>query len=169
MMQLGLDEIHAANKALSVAGQWVEAANQRLYFVVPLEIDEATLEGLVLRGRAVKDRPDEEVMFQLEFPQPSRRDRGIDRIDWRPLHTHNNLGRGPDELRFMPQVNSHHHAFDLNWLAAEARMLTSNLPLARPIEPDLKSFDDLLAFIKKSFRINDIGQIPPPPWEGLLL
>ena len=168
-MELGLDQIYEAEKNLSTTGQWVEADNQRLHLFVPLEIDGVVLEGLALRGRATKDRPDEEVMLQLEFPQAKRRERGIERVDWRPLHIHNNLGRGPAEFRFLQQSGSHHHVFELNWLAEENRMLAGNLPIARPLNEDPSSYESLLEFVNKSFRINDIGLIPPPPWEAFLL
>jgi hypothetical protein len=167
-MEMGLDQVYAVDKSLSKEGQWIEGDSQRLNLTLALEIDGIVIEGLVIRGRTLKDRPDEEVMFQLEYPQPLRRERGLERIDWRPLHTHNNQGRGPMELRFLQQTSSHRHAFDLNWVSAEGRMLAGNLPLAHPLSDEPATFGELLEFVKKSFRINNIGLIPPPPWEAFL-
>ena len=80
---------------------WVEGENGRVSAVLPLE-DQlgVTPEGLLFRARALKDRPDEEVMLQIEFPHAQdRHDNAIERIDWRPLHRHNNRGKGPANLR----------------------------------------------------------------------
>lgn len=168
-MTMGLPEIFRAEKALSSQPDWLEAENKKLHFLVPLEIGGVTVEGLSLRGRTLKDRPDEEVMFQMEAWQPKRRDHAIARLDWRPLHVHNNQGRGPTQLRFSRIAGTHHHSFDLNWFEPEGRLLSSNLPVAEPVEPDLAGFSGLLEFVRKCFRISNIGLVPVPPWEADLL
>src|SRR5258708_30487364 len=122
-MERDLPTYLRAIKTLARAVEWVEAENGKLWLAVPLDIDGATIEGLQLRGRAIKDLPNEEVTLLLECSDPIRRDRAMDRIDWRPLHTHNNRGKGPQELRHMmiKAGISHRHSFDLNWIAAENR------------------------------------------------
>ena len=164
-----LPDIHAAEKTSQGPCSWVEADNQRLRLVTALEIGNVVIEGLLLRGLAYKDRPDEAVMFQLECDHdPARRDRPIDRIDWRPLQNHMNRGRGPKRLQYKLIEGSHHHSFKLNWLGNEGRMLHNNLPIAEPIDPDLQTYAELVDFVKKCFRIRNL-ELPSPPWEARLL
>jgi hypothetical protein len=108
-------------------------------------------------------------MFQLECNQDDRRDFAIDRIDWRPWHTHENKWRGPSEFRGVKITGTHRHSFDLNWFPSEARLLTSNLPIAVPLTDDIPDFAALLAFVAQEFRIADAGVIGVPPWERDLL
>lgn len=168
-MAIDVPNIFASKKTLSVPGSWVERDGQRLMLVAALDIDGVTVEGLVLRGTALKDCPDEAVMFQLEFKHdPKRPDRAIDRVDWRPLHSHNNRGKGPNEHRYKLISGTHRHAFDLNWLKGEERMRKMNLPIAQPVNPDLVTYDNLIEFVRKCFRISPI-EFPIPPWEADLL
>ena len=168
-----LREIYQAPKRLGVWPNpvWVESHNGRLNMVVTLEnMLGVTVEGMLLRGRAIKDRPDEEVMLQLECPHDySREHNAIERIDWNPLHNHNNGGNGPEDLRFLLQKYTHRHSFDLNWLEEEQRMRYNNLPIAEPVAQPLKEFEDLIEFCGKCFGIENLGDLPPPPWVRTLL
>ncbi len=165
--------VHAvidAVKTISAQPSWVEDSNGRLWIAVPLEIDSITVESLFLRARVLKDAPDEDVFFQLEFDHDqNRRDKAISRIDWRPLHSHDNKGCGPQEWRFQAQKQSHFHKFDLNWLQMEGRLKASNLPIAVPLEIEPTDFQGLLAFVGKNFRISNIEIISQPGWEPVLL
>lgn len=168
-MAIDAARIHCAKKIPSLSGDWVEEEGRRLSLVIVLEIEGVTIEGLLLRGSALKNHPDEAVTFQLEFAhEPGRRDLAVDRIDWRPLNEHTNGGKGPKEFRYLLLAETHHHAFDLNWLPDEGRLRKSNLPIAQPVNPDLADFDKLVEFVKKCFRIIDL-EIPVPPWEADLL
>lgn len=168
-MAMKVPDIHAAEKTAQWIGSWTEGDNHTLALVVALEIEDVAVEGLVLRGSAYKDRPDEAVMFQLEcVHDPVRRDRAIDRIDWRPLKSHVNGGTGPQHLRYKILRGTHHHTFDLNWLTDEERMRKLNLPLADEVNPDWETYEELVDFVKKFFRITDL-EFPVPPWEAKLL
>lgn len=150
---------------------WVERHSGRLELVVTLEtLGGITVEGMLLRGRTIKSRPDEDVTFQLEYRHDSNRnDNAIDRIDWKPLRGHNNRGNGPEYLRFKTQHGSHRHAFHLNWLERERRMRYSNLPIAEPVTQSLSSYSELLEYCEECFSIEHLGNLPPPPWERMLL
>jgi hypothetical protein len=168
-MAFVLPEIFAAEKEISNLPAWAEGADGRLDLVALLEIGGVTIEGLQLRGRARKDCPDEELMFQLECAQPGRRDRAIDRIDWRPHHVHTNSGKGPPELRYLRFDGSHQHGFNLNWLSTHECMRANNLPIADALRPDHANFVQLLDFVLKCYRITNSGLVKAPPWEGALL
>ncbi len=170
---LSLPDVYRVPKWLSAADgiRWIEDGGSKLRLLVALE-DQwgVTIEGLVLRGRAVKDLPDREVMLQLEFPhERERNDNAIERIDWKPLQPHNNKHRGPLEWRYQIQRGTHLHEFDLNWLEGEQRMRKSNLPIARPIIQPIQSVTSLLEFCEKQFNITGLTALPLPPWEETLL
>jgi hypothetical protein len=165
-------DVHAvinSDKRLSGPSQWVEDADKKLWLTAPLEIGGVTVEGLILRARAPKDRPDEDMLFQLEFEHDkSRRDKAIERIDWLPMHTHDNKGCGPQALRFATQRGSHYHKFGLNWLPDEHRLKVANLPIAEPISENVADFSSLIAFVGKNFRISNLEVIEQPPWQAVL-
>jgi hypothetical protein len=105
-------------------------------------------------------------MIQLEaIHDPMRPDRGLDRIDWKPHHRHNNRGRGPDHLKFVMQEGSHHHSIALNWHEVDQRLLRSNLPVAAPMSPSIASVPDLFEFAANCFRVRGLEEIPLPPWK----
>lgn len=111
---------------------------------------------------------EEAVTVQLEYEQEGRRDKAIDRINWRPIHTHNNGNKGPKEHRLREMEGSHHHSFALNWLTSETRLRLRNLPVAEPLVPDPADFKSLLAFVEDVFRIEGLSESSPPPWEESL-
>ena len=168
-----LPDVYRVPKQLSVTERlrWVEDRGDTLRLLVALEDTwGVTIEGLVLRGRALKRLPDREVTLQLEFPHDRQRtDNAIERIDWKPLQPHNNKGRGPPELQYQIQHGTHLHGFELNWLESEQRMRKSNLPIARQINEQIQVFRDLLEFSEKQFNIAGLVALPHPPWEGTLL
>lgn len=49
--------------------------------------------------------------------------------------------------------------------AHEGRLRSGNLPQAMDIQEEIPSFESLRDYSGKSFRINNIGVVPPPPWE----
>ena len=158
-----------ATKKISITPNWVEGDDDRLWISVPLEIEGVTLQGLNLRARVFKNRPDEDVLFQLEYEHDvKRKDKAIERIDWLPSHVHDNKGNGPPEHRFVRQTSSHYHRFELNWLPIENRLKSDNLPIAVPLGEEVKDFSALLAFVGKNFRIANIELIEQPGWEPVL-
>jgi hypothetical protein len=87
------------------------------------------------------------------------------RAEWRPTSVHTNKAVGPPELQMLRISETHIHEFDLNWLPDKDRMREGNLPVARPIRPDLQSFEDFLVFVGKAFRISEIQKVERPSWQ----
>jgi hypothetical protein len=113
--------------------------------------------------------PDCQVTGQIECHLPRGKGGPLARVDWRPLHSHNNHGAGPAEWRFKIMSGSHHHAFALNWAHSEAQVKQGKLPIAVPLAPDPADFQMLLEFLEKQFNINSLASIPIPPWEAELV
>jgi hypothetical protein len=165
-MGVDLAEMMEANKRLALDAGWA-VQNEELTFVVPLEIEGATI-PLNLRGKTYLRQPDRNVMLQVEFVPDIGKTEPLSRFDWKPFHTHNNRNRGPAKWRFIPLNQTHVHAFNLNWLADDKKMIGKNLPVATPLEAD-PSFTEMLAILKQKFKILNASEIPPPPWERRLI
>lgn len=166
-MALTYPEIIAATKSLSSKQEWTDLSNGKIEILHPLDIDGVTQEGLFLRGVALKDQPNLDVTLLLQCALSRRRGRAIERIDWRPFHKHRNH-RGPPGHQFNWVRGTHRHSFELNWLNEEGRLRAGNLPVAEVVTPAPESYDDLLAFVAKHFRINGVQDIGLPPWEESL-
>ena len=164
-MATEIPDISLADKKIISPQPWVEFNRGKLQLVHALDIEGVTIEGLLLRIIAFADFPEEAVTVQLEYSQAGRRDSAVDRINWRPLHTHENGNKGPAEYRLITIEGTHRHSFEHNWLTAEARLRKSNLPVAVPLNPEPDSFEALLAFLGECFRINGLRVIEHPPWR----
>jgi hypothetical protein len=81
------------------------------------------------------------------------------------MSVHTNKAVGPPELQMMRISETHIHEFEHNWLAEEGRMRVGSLPVARPVRPDLQSFEDFLVFVGKEFRISEIEKVERPSWR----
>jgi hypothetical protein len=103
------------------------------------------------------------VRFMLHYRPSNKAPMPLGRIDWRPLQPHTNPAGGPYSLTRISA--SHFHTFQLNWLEREGRMRTGNLPRAQPLNRDPETFEELLAFVGKEFRINNLKMIERPPWR----
>ena len=143
--------------------------NGEMSFVADLEIAGVSYENLHLRGTCIEHLPEREVMLQLEVSSANERTRlPLMRVDWNPTcggHGHSKKNTAlPIELRgtFIP--GSHFHPFEPNWLEQDQRMRETNLPIAVPISESLQRFSDVLDFVKKTFRISDVGSIQTPEW-----
>ncbi len=167
-MKLDLRDIVGGEKTLAGEIIWGPVSAFDDGFEVPLNLNGATIEGLRLRGKASRMVPDEDYMLQLEFCPAGMRIGGLDRIDWRPHHDHNNKGRGPEQYRYRVLAGCHHHQFSLNWYEPEQRMLSGNLPIAIPTEPKLESQREFFAFAENWFRIRKLSSCPLPKWQGNL-
>lgn len=159
-----------ATKSLVASPAWSvpEPDTKYVHFDAPLEINNVTELGLFLHGGAIKFAPDRNVVFEICLrDSKSRRRIPLERIEWRSLQGghRNPRQRGPRGLRDHYCSASHYHEFDLNWVEAERRMRSGNLPIARDINPEPQSFEDLRAFVGKQFNINNIELVAPPEWE----
>jgi hypothetical protein len=143
--------------------------NGQMSFVADLEIGGVSYENLHLRGTCIEHLPEKEVMFQLEVSSTNERSRlPLMRLDWNPAsggHGHSRKNTAlPEEVRGTFIVGSHFHPFEQNWLEGEQRMRERNLPIAVPISDSLQGFSEVLDFVKKAFKIRDVGSIQTPEW-----
>jgi hypothetical protein len=168
-MQLTVSELVAAEKTIPAPLRWAKSGERYLEVVSTLDVDGVTVQGLQLRILAWRQYPDEAVCIQLLYAWPRAKYRPIWRIEWRPFSGHNNRNKGPPEFRLREIKGSHQHTFRLNWREGEGVLRQGNLPIAVPINPDPTNFASLLAFSGNELRIRNMGTIPAPPWEGVLL
>lgn len=163
-LQSHFAEQYAARKTFAAPLVWaVEDRDLRLS--CPLAIGDVMVEGLEFVGRAT-NQPDKACHFMLRATDTRGTYHLLERIDWRPVHSHNNKGQGPAELRYTIQRTAHAHSFEMNWVKAEERMLSGGVPLAAPIDIDGLEVEDAFKFAAKRFNIAT-GKVifPPPPWE----
>ena len=158
-----------SDKQFSAPVSWKARDDSWMSLVSPLEINGVTIEGLRFRGTARRDRPDEQVTFQLEYFSPTGKPKGgpFSRVDWNPLRPHTNKMVGPVEYQNMLQNGSHNHEFRLNWEHNESYVREGVLPISIPISPDL-NYNEIVAFVGKEFRISNINWLPIPEWSGTL-
>lgn len=159
-------------KTLASGARWSEPSriDGKMEFLAPLDIDGVTIAELSLRGIVWDQRPDQDVMLQLETGIPGARTRTpLIRLDWKPLSPiHRNL-KGPIGLRGMIILGTHEHPFEPDWLEDMQRMRIGNLPIAQQISVPLQTFSDVLNYGKNLFRVSDIESISMPPWSPKLL
>ncbi|WP_192180471.1 hypothetical protein [Mesorhizobium amorphae] len=168
-MQADLSVLFSAEKSFPTRRTWQRRDKEWITFVSPIDIDGVTVEGLQFRAQAMRIRPDEFLSFQLEYYPPRRQPRGgpMARIEWRPLRPHNNKMIGPPEYRNVLQKGTHNHDFFLNWDHSQNSVRTGCLDISVPIEPE-PTYDEILVFVGKEFRISNIDWMPVPPWNGIL-
>lgn len=157
------------DKTISGEPRWSrpEGADKKIRFSAALEVEESTLQGVFLKGRARANSPDADISFTLTYLTPGTKRDGVtlDRLDWRPLTIHENTDdRAPPELYMMDIDGTHRHSFDLNWRSKAGRPLKW-MPVAEPITPDFQDFRGLLLGVQNLFRISNIDLIPEPKWD----
>jgi hypothetical protein len=163
-------DIMRADKMLAQFPGWTEPEVETGYcwFNAPLSIGGVVQQGLVLHGGCLKNVPDAHVTFVIQATKPgTRRIIPLARIDWRSVTGgHSNPRRSGSPVSGKRCTNSHHHAFDLNWLEADGRMRGGNdLPMADDFPQEIQSFEGLLDMVGNLFRINNIEVVSPPKWE----
>ncbi|WP_256807137.1 hypothetical protein [Bradyrhizobium sp. Bra64] len=164
-MALDFPGMMAAEKTLSGRPKWEQSDSVWFCLTGSLEIDGVTIPGLELRGGACQNLPDRAVRFQVQY-QPARGPCShLSRAEWRPMGVHTNKAIGPPELQMLRISETHIHEFEHNWLPDEGRMRVGNLPVARPIRPDLQSFEEFLVFIGEAFRISGMQKVERPGWQ----
>lgn len=146
-----------------------EKGDGYMRFSVPLEIGGIVQEGFTLQGGCYRDHPDRHVTFQLCL-LTKRRTVPLERLDWRSLQGGHTNPRGRSSEWAGRRVSKTHlHAFELNWVAQEQRMRAGNLPLAMEISEELQTFEQLLQFTGKRFRIKNMEIVATPEWEYKLV
>ena len=156
-------ELYNSDKALPYRPRWEPTNSTWFRLTSALEIDSVVVEGLELRGGACQSLPDRAVRFMLHYRRSNKIPTPLGRIEWRPLQPHTNPAGGPYPL--MRISGSHFHSFRLNWLEQDSRMRAGNLPYAQPLNHEPNSFEELLAFAGKEFRIKNLEMIERPPWR----
>lgn len=167
-----LDEIARAQKELPSGLVWSDAAHDlrsrpRHEARVALSTEGIGLEGVFLRIWCPKTLNAYGFGLQLECQLESRRPVPIARMDWKDGHT--NPSKGPVRLRLMDIPSTHVHSFDDNYIAAEDRMRSGNLPIAAPIIPDPENIPEFLAVAEELLRIRGLTKVKQPPYQGDLL
>ena len=101
---------------------------------------------------------------------PGRHHISLHRLDWRALRGHTNPRVGASAWNGKTVSDTHFHDFDINWDAAKGRFYRPRLRLAREIDPPVpQSFDEVLDWVSREFRIGNLEIIDPPPWVGRLI
>jgi hypothetical protein len=169
-MATDLKKLFESQKSLAARPSWVERDSEGLEVVCPLEIEGVVVEGLQFRATAKKRMPDELVTMQVEFHPAGEPGGPLARIEWRPLSTHNNKGRGPPEWQNKLIRGCHHHPFDLNLAHAEHHLRNNGkLLIAVPLKDSPANFSGVVEFVKKEFRIVNVELVVEPPWEPRLV
>ena len=168
-MLADLKILFEADKQFSAPVSWKVRDDNWMLLVSPLDINGVTIEGLKFRGTARRDRPDEQVTFQLEYFPTNGKYKGgpFSRIDWNPMRPHTNKMIGPVEHQNILQFGSHNHEFRLNWEHNERHVRGGVLPISTPISPDF-NYNEIVAFVGKEFRISNIHWLPIPEWSETL-
>ena len=148
------------------------AAAESIRIVVQLcETDGPGLEGARLRLVAWPFRREYDLTATLEVPEGGSFVT-ITRLDAWPADPHvNTRARSHPALRHLPhRIDSHHvHRFADNAKLGR-KAFQDNLPVAVPVESELRSFRDFARIIGQEFNIEGTDQIEPPPdWHGLLV
>lgn len=161
--------LYLAEKTLPLVPRWTDADGEDAYtrIHVPLDIAGVVDTGVTLSGGAYIRLPDEHFTFEIALRdhEGTRRIR-LARVDWRDRkggHSNPRGCSGPWSGRRVPET--HHHAFSLNYVAAEGRMRRGKLPCAEPVAEPLPSFDSLREFVGRCVNIKNMDVVPPPPWE----
>lgn len=167
---MSFPDIMRADKVLAQFSGWSEPEGETGYcwFNAPLMLGGVVEQGLILHGGCLKNVPEAHVTFVVQATIPgARRQIPLARIDWRSVTGgHSNPRRAGSPVSGKRCSNSHHHAFDLNWLEKEGRMRARNdLPMADDISQGIQTFEELRDLSGNLFRINNIDIVPPPKWE----
>ena len=155
-------------KIVSAPPEWKDDGSDWKRARVALLVPSLGVDGLYLRIKAPRAENGAGFLFQVEYQPGAQRDtEPLERLEWRMGHANPDLG--PREVRFLECHSTHLHSFELNFVSKENRMRAGNLPLAEPVDPDPATFEDFLAFAKKSLKINGLETIARPKFQGELL
>lgn len=160
----------AAEKSFAAEPWWYfdSAAEDRYVLSVPLAIEHIVEQGLFLEGNCMRDLPEQQVTFVLNFNPAAGLAGPLSRIDWKPIGEHRNNGLIKGEYRFKPIIGTHIHPFNENHLLSLRRMWRENLPRAYPISDSLHGFRELLDYMGEVWRILEVQRIPVPEWAPRL-
>ena len=147
-------------------------AGETAFVVIPLkEKSGPGLEGVRLRLTVLAFCRETDVTATLEVPD--HRFVTIARVDAWPSDPHaNTRARKVPALRHLPAIIEGHHVHrfaDNVRLGREAFAPHGNLPVAAPIDQQLRSFRDFVRRVAAEFRIDGLDDFDPPDtWRMLL-
>lgn len=167
------EAIVRVQKSISTFAGWSAPVKDDCYcrFEAALEFEGVTERGIFLHGGFYQNHPNKHVTFELRVGKEfGHRSLALMRLDWRSLHGgHSNPRKGPSVWAGRRVSNTHLHDFDLNWLSDEGRLRANDLRIAREIEQDLQSFEEVRDYVGKAFRVNGIELVTLPEWQYSLL
>lgn len=147
---------------------WKHDRHRESILRVPIVCDcgRANLTGVSIIGTAWTDEPDARVTFQLSIDIDGS-DFRIARIDWRPRQPHTNRV-GPLPLRGLTAYTSIHD-FPENADLGLENMQAKSLPVVKKIDPEPPNFNELLDYLRVTFKLENASKIPVPPWSQQLV
>lgn len=160
-----LQEAYDADKVALPPIDWKQDRQRSRILRVPIVCDcrsSSNLTGVSIIGTAWTDEPDARVTFQLTMDVDGN-DFRIARIDWRPRQPHTNK-IGPPGLRGLTAYTSIHD-FPENAALGIEEMQKNNLPIVKKIDPEPPNFNELLAYLRVTFKLDNASEIPVPPWS----
>jgi hypothetical protein len=161
-------DLVASRKEIASFPGWSEPEPETdsMWFIAPLSMGGVIAEAFALHGLCMKHVPDRHVIFELKAMGRRGKKVSIARYEWRSLREgHTNSRRKGSTVSGQRVSATHYHSFDLNWLPAEHRMRSGNLPMAQSVEQEPVSFESLIEEVGKLFRINNMTVVLPPKWE----
>jgi hypothetical protein len=157
-----------SNKQLVEGATW-EVFGQELRLMAFVDVGGLVSRDVVVRGMAELYYPDARVILQVERTEGPGNLRPLSRIEWRPVRGHTNKKLGSNRrLHYKQITGTHCHGFTMNWNASLGEPWAPNVPIADAPPQDLDSYAALLAFASVEFRIQNMADLPAPPWEPLL-
>jgi hypothetical protein len=167
-----LPDLFNAEKQIAFFPGWSPPEPETGYcrFAAALELNGVVEADFMLQGGTYKYHPDQHVTLELRIGKPGlKRKVPLARIDWRSLTGGHSNKRGPKvPFAGMRVGNCHVHGFEINWVDIEQRMRT-DLSQAEPLPSEIQSFESLIEYAGKLFRISNIGVVEPPDWEYRLI
>lgn len=163
--------LFGAPKTFAIDPVWHVDEHNRERFIlsVPLCIDYVVEEGLFLDAHCPVAMPDTDVTFNLSFKPAYGYSGALSRLDWNPLHTHDNKGLVKGEWKWKRMYETHFHPFADNYACGLQWMFQNNLPIAYPLVFPLQNFREMLDYLGQTLQISDVQRIAPPIWAPRFL
>jgi hypothetical protein len=169
-----LDEIAdmlRQNKEMLLEGvSWTRHARTSFYaleLTAPVAIQGVLRDGLQARISCRSDLPECDVHAQLQVYVPALRGyANVQRVEWRPNRPHTNDANAPVGLRF-ETFHDRWYDFGLNRRLGIKGLRQTGTMIAQAL-PQIGSFNELLAFLERVWKISGVSRVPIPPWEGRL-
>lgn len=139
--------------------------NQTRRLASTLEISGVIAQGLSFRMTCYPDLPDEKVAVILLVEIKSK-PRPFARIDWRgQIHENRHVAAG--NLLYTDAGRTHFHDPRLHLTMSMDDLFGGkvDLPVAQRIDPEPTSFEDLLSVASDLLHIENMKDIPVPPWS----